>query len=850
MRLLRLISWPHLRKHALRSVLTASGITLGVAVFVGMNSANQTVLGAFAETVDRIAGKTELQVTAGEAGFPEEVLADVQSTPSVRVAVPVIEAVADTNIRGQGSLLVLGVDFTGDRSLREYDLESGEDALVDDPLIFLAQPDSIIVSTTFAQKNRLAVGSQLPLGTIEGEKRFTIRGIMKPGGLTSAFGGNLAVMDIYAAQKMFGRGRTFDRIDVAVSGDRGIAGARRELEDMLGPGYQVETPSTRGQHFEAMIAAYSVMMRASSLFAMFIGMFIIYNAFSIAVTERRAEIGILRALGATRWQIQRVFLVESAVAGAIGSLIGLAAGMLIARVIAIAVGTLIGSASGVPQSRGEVAIEPAFLGLAMGIGVITSIAAALVPARAAAAVDPVQALQKGTHQQLSAGESRTRAIAAALLMPLSLLCLVFGRSRPLFYASYLLIIVVAVLLTPALCLSLARLIRPLLRLLLPVEGALAADSLVQSPRRTSACVAALMLSLALVIAFGGMARASFGSIADWANTVLNPDLFVLPSPEVTTRSIRFPESMAAELAAVPGIAHVQMVRQTRVLFDGTPVMLMGLQFSSMAQTTSLKVADGDEREMLRIAGAGEGFLVSENLAEKRRLKLGDMLALPSPGGMLRMPIAGIVIDYVDQQGVILVDRAVYTRYWHDTSVNLFRVYFMPGAHVDDVKRRILDRYAGTRQVFVLENDEMKSYILGLAGQWFRMTYVQIAVAVLVAVLGIVNTLTVSIIDRRRELAVLRAVGGFSRQIKRTVWLEAVAIAVLGLVLGAIFGSVNLYFVLRIIRQDVIGMHFPYQFPTSVSLALIPLMLGVAFVAALWPAKTAMRGSLVEALSYE
>jgi putative ABC transport system permease protein len=849
-RLLYLISWPHVRNHALRSVLTAAGISLGVAVFVGMNSANHSVLGAFAQTVDRIAGKTQLQVSAGEAGFPEEVLEIVQSLPSVGIAVPVIEAVADTKIRGEGSLLILGVDFTGDRSLRDYDLESGEDAVVDDPLVFLAQRDSIIVSTSFAQKNQLEVGSQLALGTIEGEKRFTIRGIMKTGGLTSAFGGNLAVMDIYAAQKMFGRGRTFDRIDLAVAPGGVIADVRRELEQRLGPGYQVETPASRGQHFEAMIVAYSVMMRASSLFAMFIGMFIIYNAFAIAVSERRAEIGILRALGATRAQIQWLFLVESAIAGVAGSVIGVAGGMVIARLIATAVGSLISSASGVAQSGVEVMVDPAFLAIAMGAGVLTSLAAAFVPARAAARVDPVQALQKGTHQRLSVRESHARAIAAAILAVLSIVFLTFGRSRLVFYASYLFVIVVAVLLTPTLCVWLARLLRPVLRSLRPVEGTLAADSLVQAPRRTAACVAALMLSLALVIAFGGMARASFGSIVDWADTVLNPDVFVLPSPQVTTRSIRFPESMAAELLALPGVAHVQMVRQARVLFQGTPVMLMSLQFANMAQTTSFKVAEGDQREMFRLAGAGEGLLVSENLAENRKLKLGDTLELPSPRGMLRLPVVGIVVDYLDQQGVIIVDRAVYRKHWHDDSVNLFRVYFTHGAKFEDVKQRILERYAGQRQVFVLANAEMKSYILGLASQWFRMTYVQIAVAVLIAILGIINTLTVSITDRRRELGVLRAVGGLERQIKQTIWLEAIGMIVLGLVLGAALGSVNLYFVLRIIRQDVIGMHFPYRFPVSVLLGLVPLMLVVGFVAALWPAKAAMRGSLVEALSYE
>src|SRR4029453_2391329 len=163
MRLLRLISWPYLKKHLVRSLLTALGIVLGVAVFVAMHTANQAVFYAFERTVDRIAGAAQLQVTSSEAGFPEEVLERVQAIPEVQVAVPVIEAPAATRIAGQGNILILGVDMTGDRSLRDYDLESGDEAVIDDPLVFLAQPDSIIITKEFADKSGIATGSRLTL---------------------------------------------------------------------------------------------------------------------------------------------------------------------------------------------------------------------------------------------------------------------------------------------------------------------------------------------------------------------------------------------------------------------------------------------------------------------------------------------------------------------------------------------------------------------------------------------------------------------------------------------------------------------------------------------------------------
>ena len=184
--------------------------------------------------------------------------------------------------------------------------------------------------------------------------------------------------------------------------------------------------------------------------------------------------------------------------------------------------------------------------------------------------------------------------------------------------------VVALLLSPLLSLALARALRPILRWLRPVEGALAADSLIQSPRRTSASVAALMLSITLVIAFAGMARASYLSIVDWMNTALNPDLFVMPSQSIVNRTSRFPPAMAAELAALPGVERVQMVRDARIVFRKTPVMVVAAEVSSFAQTVRRKPVEGNADEMYRLTAAGEGLIVSENLANLQRLRLGEI----------------------------------------------------------------------------------------------------------------------------------------------------------------------------------------------------------------------------------
>ena len=256
---------------ALRTLLTTAGITLGVAVFIAMHC-QPGVLFAFSTTVDRIAGKTELQVTAGETGFEEDVLERVQAVSSVRVAVPAIEAVVDTNVAGQGNLLVLGVDMTGDRSLRDYDLESGDEAVIDDPLVFLAQPDSIIVTKEHADRAGLAVGGRMPLGTMEGMRFFTVRGILsRAGGPAPA--ANSTIMDVAhenapgaagGSSSSRWRGRTIDE-------------CRAELR-AAGDGFQIDSPAGRGQQFRRCSARFADGEHLEPLRAVH-RMFIIYNSF-------------------------------------------------------------------------------------------------------------------------------------------------------------------------------------------------------------------------------------------------------------------------------------------------------------------------------------------------------------------------------------------------------------------------------------------------------------------------------------------------------------------------------------------------------------------------------------------
>ena len=850
MKLLKLISWQYVRKHLLRTVLTMAGIVLGVAVFVGMHTANQSVLSAFTKTVDRIAGATQLQITAGESGFDEEVLERVQALPNVRVAVPVIEAVVNLNLKSQGNILVLAVDMTGDRGLRDYDLEAGDDTVIEDPLVFIAQPDSLMVTREFAEANGLASNSKITLAAMDGPRTFTVRGIMKSSGLTSAFGGNLAIMDIYAAQKVFGRGRKFDRIDLAATEGTALPELQRQLSAMLGPGFEVESPSARGKQFEALSSVYGMLANITSLFALFIGMFIIYNSFAIAVTQRRSEIGIVRALGATRGQIQALFLTESAILGLIGASFGVLFGLLIASGISASLGNFLGEIYGVAQKADEVSSDPRLLLGALLMGVVTSVIAAWIPARAAAGVDPVQALQKGRYQQLTKGENRLRRQIASALFVIVFFCLFFAQNRIIFYSGYFLTVIAGLLLVPTVALWLSKAIRPAMKFLRPVEGTLAADSLIQSPRRTSGAVSALALSIALVISLGGMARASYNSIDEWMRIALNPDMFLTATQNITDRSFRFPASFGDEIREIPGIRRMQLVRNARLLYKGNPVMVVSVDIGNLVVESYLPSVAGDSATMYRLAAEGKGFLISDNFAQLYGVKYNELLSINTPNGTLTLPVAGIVRDYSDQKGTVLIDRKMFIRYWNDDTINIVRLYLEKNITVPEMRARIEKKLAGKTRLFILTNQDLKSYIIKITDQWFGLTYIQLAVAVLVAILGIINTLTVSITDRRRELGVLQAVGALRGQVRRTIWLEAIAIGIIGLAIGLAFGCVALYYSLEMAARDISGLRLDYTYPWSMAAGLFPVIVGAALFAALGPAEQAVRGSLVEALEYE
>ena len=840
------------RVHRIRVVLTTLGIVLGVAVFFAIRTANSALLDSLTVTVQKMAGKATLQVTAGEAGFPESVLDTVRATPGVQIAEPVIEVDAHTAFPGEGNLLVLGVDTTGDEELRDYEFDRTQTEIAD-PLIYLAQPTSIIVSRTFAERHGLKIGDALPLFTSDGRKDFTVEGIFKPVGIGEIFGGDIAVMDVYSAQVVFGRGRKFDRIDILNSPDVPAATLQQRLQAQLPDGFQVEAPEARGQELDKAVGALRVGIQITSFIALLVGVYIIFNSFTIAVNQRWKEIGVLRAIGVEGHNVNRMFLVEALLMGVIGSIGGIAGGYALAAGAAKVMGSVAGAIYGVVSAPAQVHWDIHGAIAALALGIITSLVGAWFPARAASHLDPILAL----HNVETRGQERVlgwgRIILGLALAASSVLLIVrfpphVGQLWPLAYAGLMLLALTALL--PIMVRLVARALRPVMDWAGGSEGALAVDSLIQAPRRSSATVGALMVGLMFVFATAAYIQSIRHVMDRWINQMINSDLFVTTSATLRTSTYHFTEELSERIAQIPGVKHAESVRFTSIPFRGDSSALVAIGMGDFIGRAHGAIEDADQKTFAQMLTSGRGVLVSRNFDVRWGTRVGDPLQIDTPTGSLTLPIVGVVDDYRSEKGTIFMDRALYKARWNDDAVDFVDIDLNPGADPAAVKQAILQITSGNMQAFVYTNVEFKRWVSGLVDQFFSLEYMQLVVAVLVSMIGIVNTLIISVSERRREIGIVRAIGALRAQVRKMVLLEAVAISIIGVLAGTLAGVLDTLFMTHTQSVMAVGYSVPFYFPWDLILYTLPIVVLASVAAGWWPARRAVSMQVIEAIGGE
>ncbi len=848
------VTWRQWRLHRLRTSLTLVGIALGVAVVFAVRTANLTLLYSLSLTIEKLAGRATLQVVGGETGFPEEVWETVRATPGVKIAAPVIEVIAHTALPDEGNLLIVGEDTLGEQGLRAFQFDETATEL-SDPLIYLAQPDSIIVSRTFADRHGLSEGAKLPLFTSTGRKEFTVRGIFKPIGIGEVFGGQIAAMDVFSMQHVFNRGRNFDRIDLMNDPGTTVEDLQSRLSERLKSFSSIEVvrPSSRGKGIENAVSAMSLGMTIASFIALLVGVFIIFNTFSISVNQRWREIGVLRALGVERSSISRMYLAEAGLMGVIGSAVGVLAGLYLARGAAVIMAEIAASIYGLvstperPEFRWDFALQ------AFALGLTTSLIAAWLPAKAASRLNPVLALHNIEVRQRETVLGRGRIIAGLVILLTGVGFVSFAPARvglSLQFVYLVLIVLGLILLLPKLSQMTARALRPIFDRIFGTEGVLAIDAMIQSPRRTSATVGALMIGLMFVFSIGAYVQSYQKTVTDWMDRMLNSDIFITTSPMARSRTYHFSEELSRRVAAVPGVKRIENVRFMFVTYENDSAALLSLEMDGWFARVRDLIDGGHDERAKEMAISGEGVIIARNFAKRWGLGVGNTLKLKSPTGPFEKEIVGIVEDYSSEKGAIFMDRALLKKHWNDDSVDILDVSLNPGIDRTAFKVELQRALKNDHHAFVYTNTEYKQWVKELIDGFFVLNYMQMAVAILVATLGIVNTLVISVAERKRELGVLRALGGLRRQIRKMILLEAMAIALIGLVVGAIAGALNTYFLVRTAAVMIGGYTIPFRFPLILVLETLPIVLMIALLAGWWPARRAVNMPVVDALGYE
>jgi putative ABC transport system permease protein len=475
------------------------------------------------------------------------------------------------------------------------------------------------------------------------------------------------------------------------------------------------------------------------------------------------------------------------------------------------------------------------------------------PARAASHLDPVLALHNVEARQQESVLGWMRVTVGCTVILLSSLLIEFspsgvGTTFQFAYAALLLLGLTIVL--PKLVQLAARALRPLMDLVGGSEGALAVDAMIQSPRRSSATVGALMVGLMFVFSTGAYIQSYKRLIDRWTSALVNADLIVTTSTLLRTASYHFSEDLGQRIAQLPEVRRVENARYVFIPFQNDSSALLAIGMDGYLARIGDAIEGGDQKTVRELLARGEGVLISRNMSTRWKIGVGDSLHLNTPTGSLDLPVLGFLDDYRSEKGTIFMDRDLYKKYWKDDAVDFIDISLNPGADATSVKHEIEKLTSGSEHALVYTNAEFRNWISSLVDQFFLLDYMQLVVAVIVAMVGIVNTLIISISERRREFGIVRAVGGLRSQVRKLVLLEAVVISIVGVMVGAVAALFNIEFMSHTVSMVLTGYTIPFYFPWNLVLYAFPAVVVASLIAAWLPARHAMQIQVIEAIGYE
>ena len=823
----------------LRLALSGLAVVLGVSFVSGTFVLTDTLSRVFDELFAGVNAGTSVTVRGVSALGDEDAAAPPPVDEAVLDRVLAVDGVASATgrVSGYAELVVDGAPVTsgGAPSL-------GVDIQPDSPLETLTLrdgaapqgPDEVAVDKATADRVGLEVGDRVQVALRDGLRDVTVTGTLGFGDADSFAGASLAAFDLASAQRLVGRPGTFS--EIAVAAEDGLGDD--VLAERVGAVLPAATEAVTGTQSSAESSAeikeglgfFTTGLLVFAGISLFVGAFLIFNTFSMLVAQRARELALLRALGASRRQVTSSVLVEALAVGLLASLVGFALGIGVAAALRALLSLL-----GIDLPDGELVLAPRTLLVCLLVGVGVTAVAALVPARRAARVAPVEAMRDA-----GPAEERSlfrRGLLGALLLLTGVGLLAAGLTRgtlPLVGGGAAVTFLGVATLSPLVARPVASaLAAPFARLGVP--GRLGRANAVRSPRRTSATAAALMVGLALVSAVSVLGSSLKASVDKIVDSQLGAD-FVLTSSSFQG----FSPSVADRLRAAPEVDGVLALRFAQLLVDGRTGGVSGIDPRAVERVLALDVVDGD------LASLDAGSLaVSADAAEELGLAVGDevpvtwartgeaslrLVAVYAPNEFLDeyAVVEEAVVAGTDQEllGAVLVNVREGTTPARAREAVDGAVGDLPTVRVDD------------RAAFVAEQSSQVDQLL-------NAITVLLVLSVVIAVLGIVNTLALSVVERTRELGLLRAVGLSRRQLRRMIRVESVVIALYGALLGLLVGTAFGWALVRALEEQGVS---EFALPLG-RLALVVVAAALAGVlAAALPARRAARLDVLAAVA--